>query len=101
MTDQRYLEQPELHAKAPYRAALMTYPGNLRAALKDAQEDPKKTLFGVAQGMASVFVTKVDTIIILCSLTTDCPFQVLASTQPDFIWMDAEHAMFDRSSLYE
>ncbi|KAH6714236.1 Pyruvate/Phosphoenolpyruvate kinase-like domain-containing protein [Leptodontidium sp. 2 PMI_412] len=84
MTDQRYLDQPELHAKATYRSALLTYPGNLRAALKDAQEDPRKTLFGVAQGMASVFVTK-----------------VLASTQPDFIWMDAEHAMFDRSSLYD
>ena len=101
MTDQRYLEQPELHTKAPYRAALMTYPGNLRAALKDAQEDPKKTLFGVAQGMASVFVTKVGTKIIVPLVAADSAPQVLASTQPAFIWMDAEHAMFDRSSLYE
>ncbi|KAL2059763.1 hypothetical protein VTL71DRAFT_10147 [Oculimacula yallundae] len=84
MTDQGYLVQPELHTRAPYRAAVLTYPGNLRQALKDAQEDVNKTLFGVAQGMSSVFVTK-----------------VLASTQPDFIWIDAEHCMFDRSSLYD
>lgn len=54
-----YPEQPHLHTKAPHRAALLTYPGNFREALRQAQEDPKKTLLGVAQGIPSVFVTKV------------------------------------------
>lgn len=59
MTDKPYLEQPEVQVKAPHRAALLTYPGNLKEALRQAQEDPKKTLFGVAHGIPSVFVTKV------------------------------------------
>jgi len=59
MTDQGYLDQPNIHVKAPYRAALLTQPGNLRKALRDAVEDPKKTLFGVAHGIPSTFVTKV------------------------------------------
>ncbi len=59
MTDKSYLEQPDIHVKAPYRAALLSYPGNLRQALKDAVEDPSKTLFGVAHGIPSPFVTKV------------------------------------------
>lgn len=84
MTDQGYLEQPNLHVKAPYRAARLNYPGNMKQALADAKADPKKTLFGVAQGIPSVFVTK-----------------LLASTQPDFIWMDVEHAMFDRLALHD
>jgi 4-hydroxy-2-oxoheptanedioate aldolase len=79
-----YSEQPELHTKAPYRAAMLTQPGNLRQALKDAQADPSKTLMGVAQGIPSVFVTK-----------------VIASTKPDFIWMDVEHGMFNRLELHE
>ncbi|KAL0569370.1 hypothetical protein V5O48_012594, partial [Marasmius crinis-equi] len=82
-TQKGYLEQPELHIKAPHRAALLTYPGNLREALRQAVEDPKKTLFGVAHGIPSVFVTK-----------------VLASTKPDFVWIDVEHGIFDRSTLY-
>lgn len=79
-----YLQQPHLHTKAEHRAAVLTYPGNFREALKQAQADPKKTLFGVAHGIASVAVTK-----------------VLASAKPDFIWIDYEHAVFDRSSLYD
>lgn len=59
MTDQPYLEQPELHVKAPYRAAQLTYPGNAKRALEDAMKDPTKTLFGVGHGIPSVFVTKV------------------------------------------
>jgi 4-hydroxy-2-oxoheptanedioate aldolase len=59
MTDQPYLEQKNLHAKAPYRAALLTYPGNLNQALKDVAADPKKTLMGVGHGIPSTFVTKV------------------------------------------
>lgn len=59
MTDQGYLDQPDLHTKAPFRSALLTYPGNLREALHQAQEDPTKTLFGVAHGIPSTFVTKV------------------------------------------
>ncbi len=59
MTDQGYLDQPDLQAKAPFRSALLTYPGNLREALRQA-EDPSKTLFGVAQGLPSVFATKVN-----------------------------------------
>jgi 4-hydroxy-2-oxoheptanedioate aldolase len=79
-----YPEQPELHTKAPYRAALLTFPGNFKKALQDAQADPNKTLLGVAHGIPSVFVTK-----------------VLASTKPDFIWIDVEHGMFNRLELYE
>ncbi|KAL0566959.1 hypothetical protein V5O48_015038 [Marasmius crinis-equi] len=83
-TQPQNLEQPELHTKAPHRAALLTYPGNFREALRQAAEDPKKTLFGVVQGIPSVFVTK-----------------VLASTKPDIIWIDVEHGVFDRSTLYD
>ncbi|KAJ8111249.1 hypothetical protein OPT61_g6114 [Boeremia exigua] len=79
-----YSEQPHLHAQAPYRAAMLTYPGNLRQALKDAVADPAKTLFGVAHGIPSVFVTK-----------------LLASTKPDFIWIDVEHGMFNRLELHD
>ncbi|KAK1252722.1 hypothetical protein MKX08_003909 [Trichoderma sp. CBMAI-0020] len=82
MSGEAFLNQPNLHSSAKYRAALLTYPGNLKQALKDAQEDSKKTLFGVAQGIASTTLTK-----------------VLASAKPDFIWMDVEHGMFDRSTL--
>ncbi len=43
MTDFKpYSEQPELHATAPYRSSMLTYPGNLRKALADAQA-PKDT----------------------------------------------------------
>jgi len=59
MTDQGYLDQPDLHVKAPFRSALLTYPGNFREALRQAQEDPSKTLFGVGHGIPSTFVTKV------------------------------------------
>jgi hypothetical protein len=59
MADKPYSEQPDLHTKAPHRAALLTYPGNLREALRQAQEDSTKTLLGVAQGIPSVFLTKV------------------------------------------
>jgi 4-hydroxy-2-oxoheptanedioate aldolase len=79
-----FTEQPELHTKAPYRAALLTYPGNLKKGLQDAMADPSKTLMGVAHGIPSTFVTK-----------------VLASTKPDFIWIDVEHGMFNRLELYE
>lgn len=82
MSGEGFLNQTNLHSRAKYRAALLTYPGNLKQALKDAQEDSKKTLFGVAQGIASTTLTK-----------------VLASAKPDFIWMDVEHGMFDRSTL--
>ena len=79
-----FTEQPELHTKAPYRAAQLTYPGNLKKALRDAQADKSKTLLGLAHGIPSTFVTK-----------------VLASTKPDFIWIDVEHGMFNRLELYE
>jgi 4-hydroxy-2-oxoheptanedioate aldolase len=79
-----YSEQPHLHPHAPYRAAMLTYPGNLRQALKDAMADSSKTLFGVAHGIPSTFVTK-----------------LLASTKPDFIWIDVEHGMFNRLELHE
>jgi 4-hydroxy-2-oxoheptanedioate aldolase len=84
MSGEGYLHQTNLHSRAKYRAALLTYPGNLRQALRDAQADDKKTLFGIAQGIASTTLTK-----------------VLASSKPDFIWMDVEHGMFDRSTLNE
>ncbi|ORY67554.1 Pyruvate/Phosphoenolpyruvate kinase-like domain-containing protein [Pseudomassariella vexata] len=79
-----YLEQPHLHTNASFRSSLLTHPGNLREALRQAQQDPRKTLFGVAQGIPSTFVTK-----------------VIASTKPDFIWIDVEHGMFDRLTLHD
>ncbi|KAK3385353.1 Pyruvate/Phosphoenolpyruvate kinase-like domain-containing protein [Podospora didyma] len=84
MSNQGYLDQPELHAKAPYRAGLLTFPGNLQKALNEAKEDPKKIMFGVAQGIPSVFVTK-----------------LLAAAQPDFIWLDVEHGMYNRLTLFD
>ncbi|KAJ4171018.1 hypothetical protein NW754_007161 [Fusarium falciforme] len=84
MSDQGYLNQPDLHVRAPWRSALLTFPGNLKGALKAAHEDPSKTLFGVGQGIPSPFVTK-----------------VIASTRPDFIWLDVEHGMYDRLALHE
>jgi 4-hydroxy-2-oxoheptanedioate aldolase len=102
MTDQPYLDQPNIHANAPYRAALLTQPGNLRQALRDAVADPKKTLFGVAHGIPSTFVTKVGTL----KFWTGDPMlilflQLIASTKPDFIWIDVEHGMFNRLTLHE
>jgi 4-hydroxy-2-oxoheptanedioate aldolase len=79
-----YSEQNALHTNAPYRSSLLTYPGNLRKALADAQADASKTLLGVAHGIPSTFVTK-----------------LIASTKPDFIWIDVEHGMFNRLELYE
>jgi len=77
-------EQKDLHAVAPYRASMLTYPGNLRKALADAQADASKTLMGVAHGIPSTFVTK-----------------IIASTKPDFIWIDVEHGMFNRLELHD
>lgn len=79
-----WLEQPELHGKPTHRAAILTHPGNFQEAIRQAMADPKKTLFGAAHGIPSVFVTK-----------------VLAMTKPDFIWIDYEHGVFDRLTLYE
>jgi 4-hydroxy-2-oxoheptanedioate aldolase len=79
-----FIERKDLQPQAPYRAALLTYPANLRQALKDAQADPAKTLLGVGQGIGSTFVTK-----------------VMASAKPDFIWLDVEHGMFNRLELHE
>lgn len=59
MTDRPFPQQPQLYTTAEHRAAVLTYPANLRAALRQAQKDPKKTLLGAAQGIPSVFVTKV------------------------------------------
>jgi len=84
MSSKSYLEQPATHVRAPYRSALLTQPANFKKALKDAQADPIKTLLGVAQGIPSVFVTK-----------------LLASAKPDFIWIDVEHGIYDRSTLYD
>ncbi|KAL7940848.1 HpcH/HpaI aldolase [Trichoderma barbatum] len=84
MSNQGYLEQASLHTQAKWRSALLTYPGNLQGALREAQKDPKKTLFGVGQGIPSTFLTK-----------------IYASTRPDFIWMDVEHGMFDRLVLHD
>lgn len=79
-----FKDQPDLHTPAPYRAAQLTYPANLRQALKDAQADKSKTMLGVAQGIPRPFVTK-----------------ILASTKPDFIWLDVQHGIFDRLTLFE
>lgn len=84
MSDQPFPQQTQFHTVAEHRAAVLTYPANLREALRQAKEDPKKTLLGVAQGIPSVFVTK-----------------VMASAKPDFIWMDVEHGIFDRLTLYD
>jgi 4-hydroxy-2-oxoheptanedioate aldolase len=79
-----YSEQEDLHTDAPYRSSTLTHPGNFRKALADAQADPSKTLMGVAHGIPSTFVTK-----------------LIASTKPDFIWIDVEHGMFNRLELHE
>ncbi len=79
-----YSEQKDLHVAAPYRSSMLTYPGNLRKALADAQADASKTLMGIAQGIPSVFMTK-----------------LLASTKPDFIWFDVEHGIYNRLELFE
>lgn len=84
MTDKPFPQQSQLHTVAQHRAAVLTYPGNLREAIRQAKEDPRKTLLGVAQGIPSVFLTK-----------------VMASAKPDFIWMDVEHGIYDRSTLYD
>jgi len=84
MTDKGYLEQPDLHTKAPFRAARLTYPGNFREALRQAQADPTKTLFGIGHGIPSTFVTK-----------------LIAATKPDFVWIDIEHGMFNRLALHD
>jgi 4-hydroxy-2-oxoheptanedioate aldolase len=79
-----YLQQPHFHVKAPFRAALLSYPGNMKKALRLASEDQAHSLFGLATGVPSVFFTK-----------------VLASTRPDFIFVDVEHGMFNRLELHE
>lgn len=79
-----FSEQPNLHTPAPYRAAQLTYPNNLQKALKDAKSDKSKTMLGVAQGIPSVFVTK-----------------ILAATKPDFIFIDVQHGIYDRLTLFE
>lgn len=79
-----YLEQPHLHTQAPWRSAHLHNPGNFKGALEAAVADPKKTLLGVGTGIPSTFVTK-----------------VIASTKPDFVWVDVEHGMFDRLLLNE
>ncbi|KAK5997072.1 4-hydroxy-2-oxovalerate aldolase-like protein [Cladobotryum mycophilum] len=84
MADRSYLNQPHLHVQAPYRPAVLTYPGNLQEALRQAQENSEKTLFGIGQGIPSTFLTK-----------------VFAATKPDFIWIDVEHGMYDRLTLHD
>jgi 4-hydroxy-2-oxoheptanedioate aldolase len=79
-----YSEQKALHTDAPYRSSMLTYPGNLKKALADAQADASKTLMGIAHGIPSTFVTK-----------------LIASTKPDFIWIDVEHGMFNRLELHD
>ena len=59
MANRPFLEQSDLHTRAEHRAAVLTYPANLREAIRQAQADPKKTMFGVAQGIPSTFATKV------------------------------------------
>jgi 4-hydroxy-2-oxoheptanedioate aldolase len=84
MSGQGYLDKTALHAQAKWRSALLTYPGNLKEALREAQKDAKKTMYGIAQGIPSPFLTK-----------------VYASVRPDFVWIDVEHGMFDRIVLHE
>jgi 4-hydroxy-2-oxoheptanedioate aldolase len=81
-----FTEQPHFHqnTQTPYRAALLGHPANARQALEDAKKDVTKTLLGVAHGIPSVFVTK-----------------LLASARPDFIWIDLEHAMFNRLQIWD
>ncbi|KAH8122990.1 Pyruvate/Phosphoenolpyruvate kinase-like domain-containing protein [Trichoderma asperelloides] len=84
MSGKGYLDNTALHAQAKWRSALLTYPGNLQEALREAQKDPKKTMFGIAQGIPSSFLTK-----------------VYAFVRPDFVWIDVEHGMFDRIVLHD
>ena len=58
MADKPYLEQPELHVKAPLRSALLSQPNNFQEAMLLANADPKNTLFGVGQGIPHTYMTK-------------------------------------------
>ncbi|KAL5118057.1 hypothetical protein ACEQ8H_004044 [Pleosporales sp. CAS-2024a] len=79
-----FSEQKALHTDAPYRSALLTQPANFRKALAEAQADASKTLVGVANGIPSIFIIK-----------------LIAQRKPDFIWIDAEHAMYNRLELHD
>lgn len=76
--DVPYHDQPQLHVEARHRAALLTYPGNLNKALEEAQADASKTMFGVAHGIPSVYLTKVSYIV-----TTSGPIPKLNCATPD------------------
>jgi hypothetical protein len=77
-----YHEQPHLHTRAEHRAAVLTYPGNFREALRQGQADPKKTLFGVAHGIASVAVTKVENQTNMCQVSSANVVLFRSSPQP-------------------
>lgn len=48
------------------------------------KDDPSKAIFGVGQGIPSVFLSK-----------------VIAQAGADFVWLDGEHSLWDRSAIYE
>ena len=76
-----YAQRNDLHIPAPWRAARLQQPSNLRSAL--ARKDGK-VLFGCALSIPSTHVAK-----------------LLAVTGCDFCWVEAEHTPFSRTDLFE
>lgn len=79
-----YANAKHLHVHAPLRPAQLTQPHNLKGLLRSMKGDPKKAIFGVGQGIPSVFLSK-----------------VIAQAGADFVWLDGEHSLWDRSTIYE
>lgn len=79
-----YKNATHLHVQAPHRPAQLTQPHNLKGVLKSMSKDPSKAIFGVGQGIPSVFLSK-----------------VLGQAGADFVWLDGEHSLWDRSTIYE
>jgi 4-hydroxy-2-oxoheptanedioate aldolase len=79
-----YENASHLHVKAPFRPAQLTQSHNLKGLFRLMKDDPSKAIFGVGQGIPSVFLSK-----------------VLAQAGADFVWMDGEHSLWDRSAIHE
>jgi 4-hydroxy-2-oxoheptanedioate aldolase len=79
-----YKDAVDLHVKAPFRPAHLTQSHNLKGLFRSMKDDPSKAIFGVGQGIPSVFLSK-----------------VIAQAGADFVWLDGEHSLWDRSAIYE
>jgi 4-hydroxy-2-oxoheptanedioate aldolase len=84
MTSRPFLEQPELHTKAPNRAAVLSFAGNLQGLLRQSVSDPTKTLWGVGHNISSPKVTK-----------------AIVDGRPDYLWIDLEHGSWTKETIAE